>query len=480
MAQAIQSWTLRLLVWFTFVLAISVFAPQASAQSLTNDDVAKMAAAQLPDSVIIAKIKSSKCEFDTSPDALISLKKAGLSDAVLQALTNAMMPPASSLASGNSETGPVPTALGMYALDGAELNRLAKVTVTTKIGIGPAGGRKPIQGYAVDGLSGEPNLAVRSSKPIFIVYDEGIDLKALHLSRLVYINEMQAYQFNAYGTQPQFFPSVYGLDYKDAIPIRLWRPTADIAFSIEPVEGKPGMYRLIPGATLENGKYAIYTGEEIHRDGIIFATNADRQSDGYYFSVGTAGTAAGSKCSVYEACLRSGLEAFMASQWDLSLSFFQQASALDPARGDAWAMTGYALFELERYDVALSMTDKALRLGATLTAKVCRVHGLGCEQGRLQISTKQISFVDLKGKQIFGAPLLEASSQGAQLGASRKSAYFSLKSSGKRYDLYLIPEGITCDVGLEVECPEPGFTQQKIFANYIQQTVEGAAKGKFK
>jgi len=47
----------------------------------------------LSDSVIIAKIKSSSCAFDASPDALINLKQAGASSHVLQAIIEAAAPP---------------------------------------------------------------------------------------------------------------------------------------------------------------------------------------------------------------------------------------------------------------------------------------------------------------------------------------------------------------------------------------------------
>src|SRR5712691_5713180 len=58
---------------------------QSSPGCLTNDDIIKLVQAKLPDSVVIAKIKSSTCEFDTTTDALIKLKGAGASDPVLQA-----------------------------------------------------------------------------------------------------------------------------------------------------------------------------------------------------------------------------------------------------------------------------------------------------------------------------------------------------------------------------------------------------------
>jgi hypothetical protein len=56
---------------------------------LQNDDILKMAKAGLDDSIIIAKIKSSNCQFDTAPDTLIGLKQNGVSSAVLRAMAEA-------------------------------------------------------------------------------------------------------------------------------------------------------------------------------------------------------------------------------------------------------------------------------------------------------------------------------------------------------------------------------------------------------
>jgi curli biogenesis system outer membrane secretion channel CsgG len=55
--------------------------------ALTNADIANMARARLPETVIISKIKSGNCNFDGSPNALIQLRNAGATDAVLVAVT---------------------------------------------------------------------------------------------------------------------------------------------------------------------------------------------------------------------------------------------------------------------------------------------------------------------------------------------------------------------------------------------------------
>ncbi len=56
-------------------------------KALTNDDVIKLVKAELGDQVVIDKIKSSPSDkLDTSTDALIRLKKAGVSKAVIDAM----------------------------------------------------------------------------------------------------------------------------------------------------------------------------------------------------------------------------------------------------------------------------------------------------------------------------------------------------------------------------------------------------------
>lgn len=56
---------------------------------LKNEDIIKLVKAGLDDALIIAKIASSKCQFDTSTDALIQLKQSGVSAAVLKAVVAA-------------------------------------------------------------------------------------------------------------------------------------------------------------------------------------------------------------------------------------------------------------------------------------------------------------------------------------------------------------------------------------------------------
>jgi len=54
--------------------------------TLTNKSIIDMVQLKLPESVIIQKIKSSKCKFDTAPDALASLTKSGVGEKIMMAM----------------------------------------------------------------------------------------------------------------------------------------------------------------------------------------------------------------------------------------------------------------------------------------------------------------------------------------------------------------------------------------------------------
>jgi tetratricopeptide (TPR) repeat protein len=81
---------------------------QNSPAGLTNEEVIRLVQAKLPDSVVLAKIKSSSCDFDTSTEALIKLKRAGVSDVVLNAIVEAPPPSSNSPDTPESPNPPAP------------------------------------------------------------------------------------------------------------------------------------------------------------------------------------------------------------------------------------------------------------------------------------------------------------------------------------------------------------------------------------
>lgn len=60
---------------------------KAAGAQMTVDQIIQMVAAKLPDDIIITTIQRSSSKFELTPEALIKLKTAGVSDAVIRAMT---------------------------------------------------------------------------------------------------------------------------------------------------------------------------------------------------------------------------------------------------------------------------------------------------------------------------------------------------------------------------------------------------------
>lgn len=75
---------------FIIAAALLASAPRpASAETLTNEQIVKLAAAGLGDQVLIAKIRASDSAFDTTTDGLLALRKKGVSNAVIAEMISA-------------------------------------------------------------------------------------------------------------------------------------------------------------------------------------------------------------------------------------------------------------------------------------------------------------------------------------------------------------------------------------------------------
>ena len=106
---------MRAVLVLVLVAAVSLSLPGATSlaqEVLTNDSVVQMVKAGLPEAIVIAKIKGTATKFDLKTDSLVNLKKAGVSDKVLEAMvaagsvtaapTTAMpAPPAPAVAAGS-------------------------------------------------------------------------------------------------------------------------------------------------------------------------------------------------------------------------------------------------------------------------------------------------------------------------------------------------------------------------------------------
>ena len=76
----------RTAVFFFLLSSVPFVFAQTSQPAITNSDIVSMAKAGIGDQIIILTIQRGPTKLDTSPQALIILKKAGLSDQVLDAV----------------------------------------------------------------------------------------------------------------------------------------------------------------------------------------------------------------------------------------------------------------------------------------------------------------------------------------------------------------------------------------------------------
>jgi hypothetical protein len=126
-----------------------------------------------------------------------------------------------------------------------------------------------------------------------LVYQQNVDIASVHLARLELVRSLQAYQFNiataTVNPRPDLYPSLFGVDYNQVVPVNLWRPQEPgIPVRTEPVVERNGMFRLVPESTLPPGRYALYFGDSIHGSDIIFTTPGGAAGTAYYFEVRAA------------------------------------------------------------------------------------------------------------------------------------------------------------------------------------------------
>src|SRR4051812_29713374 len=84
------------------IILLACAAVAQSSKTLTNDDVMAMVKKKLPESVIVAAIKSTPGNYDTSANELIRLNSAGVTENELNAM----------LASGHKASDAQPAAAG--------------------------------------------------------------------------------------------------------------------------------------------------------------------------------------------------------------------------------------------------------------------------------------------------------------------------------------------------------------------------------
>lgn len=150
----------------------------AAEETLNNGSIVELQKLGLGDGVLLEKIKTSKCDFDTSLGGLKQLKEAGISSAVIQAMlaTKGSTPRAAApTASGDVNDPAAPHTAGVWIhemVGGKGKMTLLKSEVPAEIShggfIGPWGIGKVAQTARLTGTESETQLSQR--KPEFYIY----------------------------------------------------------------------------------------------------------------------------------------------------------------------------------------------------------------------------------------------------------------------------------------------------------------------
>ncbi len=181
----------RRLSVFWLILAGAIAWAQTS---LTNDSIIKMVKAGLGEDIIVSTVKSQPAKYSTTPDDLIALKGAGVSDkivgAMIERMASSAAPPAP--AGAASASGAAPSAgpvneVGVYFKKGETLADLPPEVVNFKTGgvlktIGTAG---IVKGDVNGHINGEhSSTALKMPINILVYTPEGTAITEYQMLRL--------------------------------------------------------------------------------------------------------------------------------------------------------------------------------------------------------------------------------------------------------------------------------------------------------
>ena len=241
--------------------------PSARGELLTNDVVISLVKAGLGPEAIKAKIAASRGTYDTSSNALIALKQAGVPDAVIAAMLNHNKSPVLATAvADNSNPDPlVPHAPGIYMLDQRGAGRMVRIDATVSNQLKTSN----IWGYAFSyGLSPLkmkaviPNQSARvhaaDRRPVFYFYFNQssplaslTDFSTSFTANATSPNEFSLIRFDQKkGRREASVASVNIGGMKSGISDK-----ARVAFTYEDVA--PGVFRVVPNEELRPGEYGF-------------------------------------------------------------------------------------------------------------------------------------------------------------------------------------------------------------------------------
>jgi hypothetical protein len=147
----------------TWVLLETPMHRASVADVMKNQDIISLVKAGLDDEIVIAKIGSSKCQFDTSPEALMQLRQNGVSAAVIRSMAGSGTPP---VADGGAASTLPPVAPGHQSQTGSVDASLNPPAQTSPSPPAPTGTIQP--GLRQD----HPNKTAADLRPVERIYTD--------------------------------------------------------------------------------------------------------------------------------------------------------------------------------------------------------------------------------------------------------------------------------------------------------------------
>jgi len=251
----------------------------AGAVTMTNDDVVKLVKASMAEALILSTIDTSDTQFDTSADALIKLKAAGVSDAIInRMITKKTGPTVQTVQTTKEVACKLATSENLQAIiDGdKQINlsyRQADIDEDVSAGSTIASfftlGVAPEKGTVSARISGSSaSNRIRSKIPVFpdLATFEGqstddvfalVKLEAKGNDRFLIIGESSASLFGGYKGRAKFREGT-------KIPLKLEKVQSNCTYNGEVMN----IYRGMPSSPITPGEYALLYGESFFDFGV--------------------------------------------------------------------------------------------------------------------------------------------------------------------------------------------------------------------
>lgn len=279
------------------MLALMLSGTQAQAQVFDGGTVIALHKAGLGDAPIVAKINAMPCGYDTSVNALVAAKKAGLSDQIIVAMVERCSPAAPESAEAPrtvaNQMSPVAprggTSRGMFALkaprvapsgkarepEGLYLSNAEALTMlrpsgqtATKV----VGNGSILFPYMAKLIVPRPTaqMVIAAAQPVFMFYFNPTDSRVSEFggvggSAAQSPNEFSLVRFRADGGNRQMtigriqpYVSVSGIDPKNTLPFTM-TDLGDGVFRVEMTGAlEPGEYGFVLIGQSERAKQTVY------------------------------------------------------------------------------------------------------------------------------------------------------------------------------------------------------------------------------